>query len=127
MTSFYLKKIRFEFKARLPKTIFLAKAKLIYKGIMNKLPEKLPEDKQLQFSDPWVHGWMVEYGVSLQFANKKFAVSQEDRIIRVIDIYKNLWTVRKFFIDNHGYDPVIINGDQECFVAKNIYLDEIFF
>ena len=91
-------------------------ARKIYKTIVDL--EQIPEDKQLVFSDPWVKGWMVEYGVSLLKANKRFAVKLEDCIERLLDIFKNVWTARKFFIDNHGYDPIIINGDQVCFVAK---------
>ena len=55
---------------------------------------------------------MIEYQVSLLHPNKRFAISQKDRIERVLEIFKNLMISRKFFIDNHGYDPEIINADQ---------------
>ena len=55
---------------------------------------------------------MSEYGVSLRHPNKGFQIKQADREGRVADYLKNIWTVRKFFLDNYGVDPPIINGDQ---------------
>ena len=53
---------------------------------------------------------MNEYGVSL--SNKRFQIKQADREERITEYLKNIWTVRKFFVDNFGVDPPIINGDQ---------------
>ena len=54
---------------------------------------------------------MKEYGVSLRHPNKRFQIKQSDR--EEIYVYlKNVWTVRKCFIDNYGVDPPIINVDQ---------------
>ena len=55
---------------------------------------------------------MSEYGVSLRHPNKRFQIKQADREGRVADYLKNIWTVRKFFLDNYGVDPPIINGGQ---------------
>ena len=55
---------------------------------------------------------MIEYGVSLRKPNKRFAIKNEDRIERLSEHIKNLLWVRKYFLDNFGYDPLIINGDQ---------------
>ena len=55
---------------------------------------------------------MKEYGVSLRHPNKRFQIKQVDREERVFEYLKNIWTVRKFFLDNFGVDPPIINGDQ---------------
>ena len=55
---------------------------------------------------------MKEYWVSLHHPNKRFQIKQSDREERVYEYLKNVWTVRKFFIDNYGVDPPIINGDQ---------------
>ena len=55
---------------------------------------------------------MTEYGVSLRKPNKRFAIKQEDRIERILEYLKNIWRIRKFFLDNYGIDPPIINGDQ---------------
>ena len=55
---------------------------------------------------------MLEYNVSLRKPNKRFQISQEDRKQRVIEFIANIWRVRKFFIENVGIDPPIINGDR---------------
>ena len=43
---------------------------------------------------------------------KRFAIKQEDRKERMIEFYKNMWRVIKFYLVNHGHLPLIINGDQ---------------
>ena len=55
---------------------------------------------------------MSEYNVSLQKPNKRFAIGQNDRIVRITEYIMNIWRIRKWFIDNYGVEPVIINGDQ---------------
>ena len=55
---------------------------------------------------------MKEYNVSLRKPNKKYAIKKEDRIIRIKDYLKNIWTIRKYFIHKYGVDPPAINGDQ---------------
>ena len=55
---------------------------------------------------------MREYGVSLRHPNKRFQIKQADREERVFEYLKNIWTVRKFFLDNFGVDPPVINGYQ---------------
>ena len=55
---------------------------------------------------------MSEYEVSLRKPNKRFAIKQDDRIERILEYLKNVWRIRKFFLDNYGIDPPIINGDQ---------------
>ena len=55
---------------------------------------------------------MKEFNVSLRKSNKRFSISQEDRRTRIIDHLKNVWTLRKYFLDMYGVEPVIINGDQ---------------
>ena len=54
----------------------------------------------------------VKNNVSLRKPNKKYAIQKEDPIIRIKDYLKNIWTVRKYFIDKYGVDPPFINGDQ---------------
>ena len=44
--------------------------------------------------------------------NKRFQIKQADREERIFEYLKNIWTEQKFFIDNFGVDPPIINGDQ---------------
>ena len=55
---------------------------------------------------------MREYGVSLRHPNKRFQIKQADREERVFEYLKDIWTVRKFVLDNFGLDPPVINGDQ---------------
>ena len=54
---------------------------------------------------------MTEYKVSLRKPNKRFQIKQSDREERVYEYIKNVWTVRKFFLDNFSIDPPVINGD----------------
>ena len=55
---------------------------------------------------------MKEYNVSLRKPNKRLAIKNEDRIIRIKYYLQNIWTVRKYFLDTEGVDPPIISGDQ---------------
>ena len=87
-------------------------AKELYENYLKSLPEPVPEEDQIQFSDCWVQKWMVEYAVSLLYPNKRFSVTQTYRKERLLDIFKNLMVARKFFLDNFGYEPEIINADQ---------------
>ena len=71
-----------------------------------------PEEEQLKFSNQWVKGWKLEYGVSLRHPNKRYSISKEDCSIRVQDYLKNIWNVRHYFITKFGIDLPIMNGDQ---------------
>ena len=68
--------------------------------------------KEIVFSNRWIKNWMKVYGLSLHHPNKRFQIKQSEREEGVYEYLKNVWTVRKFFIDNYGVDPPIINGDQ---------------
>ena len=37
---------------------------------------------------------------------------QADREESIFEHLKNIWTVRKYFIENFGVDPPVLNGDQ---------------
>ena len=74
--------------------------------------EPIAEKNELKFSDVWIRGWMNEYNVSLSKSNKRFAIKQEDRVERLLDYFKNMMIVRKYFLDRFGEEPLIINGDQ---------------
>ena len=46
---------------------------------------------------------MQEYYVSLRKPNKRFQIKQADREERIFEyLLRNIWTLRKFFIDNFG-------------------------
>ena len=55
---------------------------------------------------------MKEYNVSLRKPNKKYVIKKEDRKIQIKDYLKDIWTVRKYFIDKYWADPPVINGDE---------------
>ena len=50
--------------------------------------------------------------MSLRHPDKRFQIKQADREESVLEYLKNIWTVRKFFLDNFGVDPPIINDNQ---------------
>ena len=104
--------VRGELKGRLPIKMFRSKCQQVYNEWLKQQPEPVPEQDQLKFSKHWIQDWMKEYNVSLRKPNKKYAIKKEDQIIQIKDYLKNIWTVRKYFIDKYGVDPPVINGDQ---------------
>ena len=44
----------------------------------------------------------------LAFANQIKNTRSKKKIVYL----KNIWTIRKYFIDKYGVDPTVINGDQ---------------
>ena len=127
------------FKGRLPKDMLVVKAKQLYLEWLKQQPE--PPEKTLQFSNKWIAKWMKEYEVSLQKPNKRFSISNNHRKERIIEYLKNMWRGRKYFLDKHGKEPKVINGDQmpihrnesseqktlnmkntDCFVKENCHL-----
>ena len=104
--------VRGSLKGRLPTKIFKAKCIELYQLWLEKQDEEIHVDKQLKFSTFWVKDWMKEYNVSLLKPNKRFAISQEDRVLRIIELIKNVIRVRYYFQYHYKKDPIIINGDQ---------------
>ena len=92
--------------------MFIAKCKDIYGKWLEQQNPPVPLEEQLKFTDPWLDGWMKEYGVNLRKPNKRFTVSQEDRIERSLEYLQNVWRVRYFFNKNFNTEPEIYNGDQ---------------
>ena len=108
----WLINVRGVLKGRLPKKMFRTKCQQVYSEWLKQQPEPIPEEEQLKFSKHWIQDWMKEYNVSLRKPNKRFAIKNEDRIIRIKDYVQNIWTVRKYILDTYGVDPPIINGDR---------------
>ena len=105
---------RFNFKARVPREMFRNVCKQKYQEYLKNLPASerpLPEE-ELQFSDPWIAGWMEEFGVSLKAPNKRFSIHQDDRKERCIEYIKNVHRIRYYFIKKFGVDPPLFSGDQ---------------
>lgn len=96
--------IRGTLKARLPRKMFKVQCKLFYEQQwLAQQPEEVLEDKRINFFNSWIQNWMSEHGVSLRRPNKRF---------QIFEYLKNIWTVRKYFIDNFGVDPPVLNADQ---------------
>ena len=55
---------------------------------------------------------MSELGVNLRHPNKRFQITLADREERIFEYLKNNWIVRKFFIENFGVYPPVLNVDQ---------------
>ena len=104
--------VRSSLKARLPRKMFKTQCKVLYEQWLSQQPVGIREEKRIVFSNSWIRNWMKEYGVSLRHPNKRFQIKQVDREERVFEYLKNIWTVRKFFLDNFGVDLAIIHGDQ---------------
>ena len=96
--------VRGVLKGRLPKKMFRTKCQQVYSEWVKQQPERIPEKEQLKISKHWVQDWMKEYIVSLRKPNKRFAVENEDRIIRIKDYLQNIWTVRMYFLGTYGVD-----------------------
>ena len=94
------------------KKMFRTKCVQVSSEWLKQRPELIPKEEQQKFSKNWIQDLMKEYNVSLRKPNKRFAIKNEDRIIRIKDYFQNIWTVRKYFLDTYGVDPPIINGDQ---------------
>ena len=69
-------------------------------------------EHRLKFGNQWIKDWEKEYGLSFRKPNKRFAIKKEDLVIRLEDYLKNVWTVRRLFLEKYSIDPPIINGDQ---------------
>ena len=93
-------------KGRLPRRLFKLKANQLYEELLEQNP--VPENE----SNGWIKGWENEYGISLRKPNKGFSIKKSDLIERLQDYLRNIWTLRRFFIEKYGVDPPIINGDQ---------------
>ena len=107
--------VRTSLKARLPRSQFKLKCIELYKAWLSSQSEEVKAEEMknpMVFSNRWIHGWMREYRVSLRKPNKRYQIKAQDRKERIVEYIKNVWRVRKFFIDRYGVDPPIINGDQ---------------
>ena len=107
----YFVDIRGSLKGRFPKRLLTLKARQLYSDwiTQNSLQEN---ERPLKFGNQWVKEWECEYNISLRKTNKRFSISQEDRMIRVNDYLQNIWSVRQYFIRKYNINPPVINGDQ---------------
>ena len=106
----YFVDIRGSLKGRFPKRLLTLKARQLYSDWIKRNPLQ-ENERPLKFGNQWVKEWECEY-ISLRKPNKRFRISQEDRIIRVNNYLQNIWSVRQYFIRKYNIDPPVINGDQ---------------
>ena len=102
--------IREALKGRLLKRLFKMKAREIYTKWLEQ--NETPVEEQLKFGNKWVKQWEREYGVSLRKPNKHYTPPYDDLCIRLKDYFKNVLTVRNFFLKTYGVDLPVINGDK---------------
>ena len=91
------------------------KCEEVYKAWLSDQTEEMRADHKkdpMLFSNKWINDWMNEYKVSLRKPNKRYQIKSDDHIERITEYLKNIWLVRKFFIDRVGIDPPTLNGDQ---------------
>ena len=53
---------------------------------------------------------MREYNVILCKSNKRFAIKNKERVIRIKDYLQSIWTVRKYFLNTYGKGPLLLTG-----------------
>ena len=102
--------VRESLKGRSPRRLFKLKANALYEEWLRDNPT--PESEKLKFRNQWIEMWQKEYGVSLRKPNKRYSIKKEDLVERLQDYLKNVWSIRRYFIEKYGIDPPIINGDQ---------------
>ena len=86
------------------------KASQLYEEWLTQNP--VPENERLRFSNQWIKEWQQEYAISIRKPNKKYSIKKEDLVERLQDYFRNVWRVRRFFIEKYGIDPPVINGNQ---------------
>ena len=84
----YFVDIRSSLKARLPKKIFLTKAKSQYESYCESKREEGEEPPTMLFSNRWLSDWCKEYQVSIKKPNKRFSIKADVRKKRVADFLK---------------------------------------
>ena len=89
--------VRGVLNGRLPKKMFRRKCQKVYSKWLKQQPETIPDEKQLKFSKHWIQDRVKEYKVSLGKPNKRFAIKNEDRIIRIRLFTKYLDGKKVFF------------------------------
>ena len=98
--------VRETLKGRLPRRLSNLKPNQLYEEWLEQNP--VPENERVKL----IKGWENEYGISLRKPNKRFSIKKSDLIERLQDYLRNIWTLRRFFIEKYDVHPLIINGDQ---------------
>ena len=96
----------------MPKKIFLAKAKSLYRDYCEWKREECVKPEKLSFSNRWLKDWCKEYQISIKKPNKRIFITASARKKRITNFLKNIWTVRYTFTKLYGVDPEIVMSDQ---------------
>ena len=105
--------VRTGLKARMPREMLRCMAQYLYNNWVKQQSPPIPKEKQLQFTDKWLAGWVKEYEVSLKSPNKRFSISFKDLVRRLVQHLKNVLRFRIYQFKMFGVEnPPIINGDQ---------------
>lgn len=100
-------------KCRLSRPVFKTVLKEIQENyIKQEVREGRDAPSEVKFSNRWLKTWCKQFGISLKKPNKRYALSYDERKIRIIDMVKNVWTARLYFLKKFGREPVIWGGDQ---------------
>ena len=97
--------VRTSLKGRLPVRIFVGKAKEIWAQHTGSLND-------FSCSRNWIKGWCKEFNVSLKKPNKCYKVLHEVRKRRILQVLKNVWRVRWYFLQKFDMEPMILGSDQ---------------
>ena len=108
----YFIDVRTALKGRLPKKLFLAKAKELLQSYNEERRKRREDPETILFSNRWLKGWCKQFHVSMKRPNKRFSITQEKRKRRIISFLKNIWTARYFFEKKYGVNPAILSADQ---------------
>ena len=97
--------VRTSLKGRLPGRLFVGKAKEIWAQHTGSLND-------FSCSRNWIKGWCKEFNVSLKKPNKRYKVPHEVRKRRILQVLKNVWRVRWYFLQKFDMEPMILGSDQ---------------
>ena len=96
-------------------------SRVVFKTILDEIQENFIKQQvdggkeapsKIKFSNRWLKTWCKQFGISLKNPNKRYAYSYDERKIRIIEMIKNVWRARLFFLHKFKMEPVIWGGDQ---------------
>ena len=100
-------------KCRLSRAVFRTVLDEVQENfIKQEVAEGKEAPEKIKFSNRWLKTWSKQFGISLKKPNKRYALSFDERKTRIIEMIKNVWRARLFFLKKFGKEPVIWGGDQ---------------
>ena len=81
----YFVDIRNSLKGRLPRKLFLAKARLLHEAWKQSMVDQGKEvGKTMNFTRRWLQGWCKQFNVSMKHPNKRFKLNADERRTRIL-------------------------------------------